>query len=497
MNSFAHKLVVNPWLNPNPIEFPWLERCEKDYETLKNTELPKRSSTSTVPQKIWDMQKIPAKPKTKEDFVPEKSIFELLAWYQPLHNHTLHDYGIYLTDTGIVKVAESLQLGLTEHNIRLTRRQLLFWAAHVLYLHELGHALIERLVYAMEANTEQYYSKAANTYHGFIFMEEALCNTFVCGMYPLVIEKYCPAEFSELNQHTHVMKDVLIDFMRKQPPGYCDFLPIPVPPHRSHGFIENIKALLLHIYEIQESSQEQGIRKLLNGVAAYIWTKSWPNLDKLNFESWPDQQSEPSATCPFDVMLQELLPWQTPVYVLDHAENEVWDISCMARTTVRWEKDWVLKNLENESLLTMINSNVMEKIKDIMEEGKITGSVYFGPGSLGDDTNKSLIDYLPEIDEIDGDFICADNGITSLTKIYEKIKSINGYADFSGNEIESHVLGLLKIKNLKEVIFQHPNHLKLCEVSCILNKHLQINNNIIISFQRVLIENDFDEYGVL
>ncbi len=94
MNSFAHKLFVNQWLNPNQIEFPWLERCEKDYETLKNTELPKRSSTSTVPQKIWDMQKILAKPETKEDFVPEKSIFELLAWYQPLHSHTLHDYGI-------------------------------------------------------------------------------------------------------------------------------------------------------------------------------------------------------------------------------------------------------------------------------------------------------------------------------------------------------------------------------------------------------------------
>jgi hypothetical protein len=492
MNSFAHKLVVNPWLNPNQIEFPWLERCEKDYETLKNTKLPKQSGTPIVPQKIWDMEKIPVTPETKEGLVPEKSIFELLAWYQPLHNHTLLDYGIYLTDVGIVKVAESLQLGLTEHNIRLTRRQLLFWAAHVLYLHELGHALIERLVYAMETNNEQYYSKAANTYHGFIFMEEALCNTFVCGMHPLVIEKYCPAEFSELNQHTHVMKDVLIDFMRKQPPGYCNFLPIPVPPHRSHGFIENIKALLLHIYEIQESSQEHGVRKLLNGVAAYIWTKSWPNLEDLHFESWPDQLMEPSATCPFDVMLQELLPWQTPVYVLDHAENEVWDISCMARTTVRWEKDWVLKNLENKSLLTMINSNVMEKLKDIMEEGKITGSVYFGPYSLKDPNKDyrheieelknlykindlykdAIIVYLPEIEEINGDFICDKNDITSLTQIHKKIKSIKGYAYFTGNNIKSSVLGLVKVVNLERVILHNSDNPELERVSEILNKYL-------------------------
>lgn len=73
------------------------------------------------------MEKIPAKPKTKEDFVAEKSIFELLAWYQPLHKHTLHDYGIYLTDAGIVKLAESLQLGLTAHNVRISRKHLDKW----------------------------------------------------------------------------------------------------------------------------------------------------------------------------------------------------------------------------------------------------------------------------------------------------------------------------------------------------------------------------------
>ena len=108
-----------------------------------------------------------------------------------------------------------------------------------------------------------------------------------------------------------------------------------------------------------------------------------------------------------------------------------------------------------------------------MEEGKIKGSVYFGPGSLGDDTNKTLIDYLPEIDEIDGDFICADNGITSLTEIYEKIKSIKGYADFSGNKIQHKVLGLLKINNLKAVYWDIPDDPKANEATKILNQSLK------------------------
>jgi hypothetical protein len=496
MSTFTPTVIAIDFLNPNQTEFPWLDRCEKNYETLKKTLLPKTSSTSAVPQKTWDMNKIPASPEVKEKLDTTKTIFDTLAWYQPLHSHALHNYGIYLTDAGIVKVAESLQVGLTAHNITLSRRQLLFWAAHILYLHELGHALIERLVYAMETDTEKYYSKAAQTYHGFIFMEEALCNTLVCGMHPLVIEKYCPDEFSQLKQHTQILQTVLIDFMRKQPPGYRDFLPIPVPPHRSHGFIENIKALLQHLYEIQESTQEQGIRKLLNGVAAYIWKKSWPNLEELQFELWPDQQLEPSTTCPFEDMLQALIPWQTPVYFLNNAENEVWDISCLDRATEPSKQDWVLKNRENESLLTMINSTVMEKLKAIMNEGKITGSVYFGPDSLGDDTNKKLIDYLPVIDEINGDFICAHNHIISLKNIHTGIKTIKGYVDFSDNEIKDSVLGLLKIKELKKVILHHPDHCEIDLVSEIVNKYLNEKRDQ-LSCQEDLIDAGLKKYGKL
>jgi hypothetical protein len=34
--GFEVKLFVNQLLNPNQIEFPWLDRYEKEYETLKN-----------------------------------------------------------------------------------------------------------------------------------------------------------------------------------------------------------------------------------------------------------------------------------------------------------------------------------------------------------------------------------------------------------------------------------------------------------------------------
>jgi hypothetical protein len=127
MSRFIPKLFSIHLLDPKQIDFPWLDQCEKNYETLKKTELPKTSSTSAVPQKTWDMNKTPACPKVKEELDTGKSSFDILTWYQPLHKHTLHDYGIYLTDAGIVKLAESLQLGLTAHNVRISRKHLDKW----------------------------------------------------------------------------------------------------------------------------------------------------------------------------------------------------------------------------------------------------------------------------------------------------------------------------------------------------------------------------------
>ncbi len=131
-----------------------------------------------------------------------------------------------------------------------------------------------------------------------------------------------------------------------------------------------------------------------------------------------------------------------------------------------------------------------------MEEGKIKGSVYFGPGSLGDDTNKTLINYLPEIDEINGDFICDINNITSLTQIHKKIKSINGYADFCCNNIQFEVLGLIKIKNLKAVFWCIPYDKKSNHASIIINKHLK-NGRGVIDCQEELIDAGQKDYAEL
>jgi hypothetical protein len=69
MNTFTPTFIAIDLLNPNQTEFTWLDRCEKQYETIKKTELPKTSSTSAVPQKTWDMNKILACPHmTKINF---------------------------------------------------------------------------------------------------------------------------------------------------------------------------------------------------------------------------------------------------------------------------------------------------------------------------------------------------------------------------------------------------------------------------------------------
>jgi hypothetical protein len=130
-----------------------------------------------------------------------------------------------------------------------------------------------------------------------------------------------------------------------------------------------------------------------------------------------------------------------------------------------------------------------------MNEGKITGSLCLGSGSLGDDPIKKLIDYLPVIDEINGDFICADNDITSLTNIHLNIKSIKGYVDFSDNEIKDSVLGLLKIKELKKVILHHPDHCEIDLVSEIVNKYLSGNRSI-LACQREFLRSELLDYAL-
>lgn len=82
------------------------------------------------------------------------------------------------------------------------------------------------------------------------------------------------------------------------------------------------------------------------------------------------------------------------------------------------------------------------------------------------------------------------NRFTSLHNIHKHIKKIGAVADFQGNPIKSHVLGLLLIDGIDLVFLD--NH----EVRNIINKHLK-NGRDVFACQEELIEAGLEEFAQL
>lgn len=78
--------------------------------------------------------------------------------------------------------------------------------------------------------------------------------------------------------------------------------------------------------------------------------------------------------------------------------------------------------------------------------------------------------YAPKI--IDGSLVAGMNKLTSLRNIRNYIKSVP-YINFTNNQLVSHMLGLLLIKDLKFVYFTNK------QLQQIMNKHLQGDRDII------------------
>ena len=92
---------------------------------------------------------------------------------------------------------------------------------------------------------------------------------------------------------------------------------------------------------------------------------------------------------------------------------------------------------------------------------------------------------------------CDDNPIVSLKGIHKIIEEINGIGLFP-DSIESNILGLLKIKNLKKIQFANKGILKKDEISEIINKYLpNPSPSQIIDCQNELIDAGFEEYAEL
>jgi hypothetical protein len=104
------------------------------------------------------------------------------------------------------------------------------------------------------------------------------------------------------------------------------------------------------------------------------------------------------------------------------------------------------------------------------------------------DCSSNNLTSLEGITPIFEQLICNDNHLTSLHNIHKQIESVNLML-FDKNDIKSHILGLLKIKNLTGV--QISNR----KVDAIINKYLPLGN--IIECQSELIEAGFEEYAQL
>jgi hypothetical protein len=87
-------------------------------------------------------------------------------------------------------------------------------------------------------------------------------------------------------------------------------------------------------------------------------------------------------------------------------------------------------------------------------------------------------------------FSCIRNKLTSLKDIHKHISFIGSTAEFNGNPIQSHILGLLKIKGLESVVLDN----KVAER--IINRELAGNRSILSAIHD-LTEAGFEELAQL
>lgn len=113
----------------------------------------------------------------------------------------------------------------------------------------------------------------------------------------------------------------------------------------------------------------------------------------------------------------------------------------------------------------------------------VKGGFYCGSNKL------VSLEYAPKT--VLGDVFAIGNQITSLTGIGKQyLREINGILTITDNPIESHILGVLLIKNLESFHFDYTS------VQHIINNHLDHNRDI-LECREELIQAGFKEYAKL
>ena len=102
--------------------------------------------------------------------------------------------------------------------------------------------------------------------------------------------------------------------------------------------------------------------------------------------------------------------------------------------------------------------------------------------------NKKLTSIPVQFGSVGEDFDCSYNNLTSFHNIHKIIKSIGEEFLCDDHKIKSHILGLLLIKNLKQIY-------GIKDVENIINKYLPLGD--IHLCQEELIQAGFPEYAKL
>lgn len=405
----------------------WLDYCADHYQQLLAENLPASGAHITKHEKqpVWDMDAPPVGDQEKlepQDFKKDgvcENSFDLLAWYRPLHDCSIQEYGIYFPPQGIVHLADNLRNSI-DHQAGFTERQLIYFAANVLYLHECCHAYIERLVYAMEGfcgENDQCYIKASQEF-GSSLMEEALCNSFITAHLKDWLKANSNDEMQPLLDTFSIIYGALMQFMRAQPTGYRNFIDLNDRTGREKVFADNCKALLCQIYDIDLKNQHLGF-KLINSGSEHC------DFEQTYFEK--------------SIFSESHIPWHVPCYFIANARPASESQGIQILNIRRLEQPGYLKFSIGQRRYCYLTDK--QYLKDLPE--KIDGTL------ICNDIDLDTLEDFKGI-EIVEDFYCRNNQLTNFYQIDHYIKSITGFADFRGCPIQEQILCLAGIKGLSK-----------------------------------------------
>ena len=207
------------------------------------------------------------------------------AYYCPAHIFDSSKYGIHLTKRGIAKLAQAIRRLCPDQPLEI----ILIAAMYKLFAHEMCHAWIEDICSLIDfaegestSKEDSRYARTQRRYNGYIFMEEAICNTAAYGWLGKFLGEQSDGGDANLPTFdARIVLDAFCSWMRNQPAGYKDFLCINDIPSKSEVFVRNVCRLLAEVYGYVLPMTASGIR---NPLAAAVATFFGGHLDPVRFQ---------------------------------------------------------------------------------------------------------------------------------------------------------------------------------------------------------------------